>query len=67
MNFIRIFRKRQLKQTVTYFLVCCLLFNVPASFVLADVVLTDVVNGNIGVKSRGNTTNMTASDGAIGK
>jgi len=67
MNFVKKFRKRQLKQTVTYFLVCCLLFNVPASFVLADVVLTDVVNGNIGVKSRGNTTNMTASDGAIGK
>jgi filamentous hemagglutinin family protein len=34
--------------------------------VLADVVLTDVVNGNITVNSGGNTTNMTASNGAIG-
>jgi len=34
---------------------------------LADVVLTDVVNGNITVNSGGNTTNMTASDGAIGR
>lgn len=39
----------------------------PLSVVLADVVLTDVVNGNITVNSGGNTTNMTASDGAIGR
>ena len=67
MNFVRKFRKRQFKQTVTYFLICCLLFNVPVSSVLADVVLTDVVNGNITVNSGGNTTNMTASNNSIGQ
>ena len=67
MNFVRKSYRRNLKHLVIHFLVCCLFFNVPASVVLADVVLTDVVNGNITVNSGGNTTNMTATDGAIGQ
>ncbi|MHC5061671.1 MAG: filamentous hemagglutinin N-terminal domain-containing protein [Planctomycetota bacterium] len=67
MNIFRKLRYRKVKFLITYFLVCCLFFNVPLSVVLADVALTDVVNGNITVNTGGNTTNMTASDGAIGQ
>ncbi len=67
MNFMRKSCRRNVRHLVAHFLICCLIFNVPLSVVLADVVLTDVVNGNITVNSGGNTTNMTASDGAIGR
>jgi len=67
MNFVRKSCRRNVRHLVAHFLICCLIFNVPLSVVLADVVLTDVVNGNITVNSGGNTTNMTASDGAIGR
>ncbi|HIJ71006.1 MAG TPA: filamentous hemagglutinin N-terminal domain-containing protein [Planctomycetes bacterium] len=66
MIFMRKFYRRNLKNLVINFLVCCLIVNLPASVALADVVLTDVVNGNITVNAGGNTTNMTATDGAIG-
>jgi len=67
MNFMRKFYRANFKHLVIHFLVWCLIFNVPVSVVLADVVLTDIVNGNITVNSGGNTTNMTATDGAIGQ
>ncbi len=67
MNLMRRFWRRELKRSAVYFLICCFFFNVPLSVVLADVVLTDIVNGNITVNSGGNTTNMTASNGAIGQ
>ncbi|MHC4365741.1 MAG: two-partner secretion domain-containing protein, partial [Planctomycetota bacterium] len=67
MNLMRRFWRRELKRSAVYFLICCFFFNVPLSVVLADVVLTDIVNGNITVNSGPNTTNMTASNGAIGQ
>lgn len=67
MNFVRKSCRRNVRHLVAHFLICCLIFNMPLSVVLADVVLTDVVNGNITVNSGGNTTNMTASNGAIGR
>jgi filamentous hemagglutinin family protein len=66
---LKIFKKHFFREITIYLLVYCLIFNTSMSFVLADVVLQPdgVINGNITVTPLGGgTTEMTATDGAIG-
>ena len=66
-SFRKVRKSHCARKAIIYFLTYCMVFNTSLSVVLADVVLDGVVNGNITVTPiGGGTTEMTATDGAIG-
>jgi filamentous hemagglutinin family protein len=62
---MQLIERHYLKRFITYILICCMLFNVPASVVLAGPEGAEVIHGQVSLQQSGLNTVIHASDKAI--
>ncbi|MCP4258340.1 MAG: filamentous hemagglutinin N-terminal domain-containing protein, partial [Planctomycetes bacterium] len=63
--FIQLVEKKYLRRFITYTLICCMLFNLPASVVLAGPEGAEVIHGQVSLQQSGLNTVIHASDKSV--